>query len=176
MDAKLSLKDWMTDAGVGKWFSQLGARDAPVPRENVKTALRFFDLHTPGLAADLALSFLLAMDLSRPVRSIQLMPKERLIAFRTGQESPFKLFYTRSGASVHHSGVNPHGRTAVQFRVRVPCPALESHTTGTIDTWSIPAEYQQLTVAPRAGSYGVLAAGGGIQLIVPNSFRCLEVE
>ncbi len=140
MGAKLSLKDWMTEAGIDKWFTQLRARDAPVPRENVKTAFRFFDLHTPGLAADLALSFLLAMDLSRPVRSIPLMPKERVIAFRTGQESPFKLFFTRSGASVHLSGVNPHGRSAVHFRVRVPCPALESYTTGTIDTWSITAE------------------------------------
>jgi hypothetical protein len=35
---------------------------------------------------------------------------------------------------------------------------------------------QPLTVAPGAGSYGVLASGGGIQLIILNSFRYLEVE
>jgi hypothetical protein len=106
----------------------------------------------------------------------QLTSADHVIAFRTGQESPFKLFYTRAGASAHHSGINPHARTAIRFSIRIPCPARESYTTGAIDTWSVPAEYQQLTVAPRAGSFGHMALGGGIQLIIPDSFRYLVVE
>ena len=176
MPSQLSLRDWMTDAGVGKWFQELEAADAPLPHENVKTALRFFDQHMARLPPAMALNFLLAIDLSRPVRVVPLTSADHVIAFRTGHESPFKLFYTRAGASVHNSGVNPHGRTAVRFSVRSPCLALESHTTGAIDTWSIPAEYQRLTVAPRAGSFGHMAHGGGIQLIIPDSFRYLAVE
>ncbi len=176
MADKLSLKDWMSDAGLAKWFVQLNATDAPLPRANLKTALNFFDTNMPTLPASMALNFVLAMDLSRPVQAIQLSPHDNLIAFRAGNESPFKLFYTRSGASMHDSGINTFGRTAVRFRVRTPCPALESYTTGAKDVWSMAAEYQSLTIAPRDGSYGVMAYGGGIQLIVPNSTQFLEVD
>ena len=123
----------------------------------------------------MALNFMLATDLSISVKAIQLTPRDNLIAFRAGNESPFKLFYARAGASQHSSGINPHGRTAVRFSVRTPCPALESYTTGAKDVWSLVADYQKLSVAPRAGSYSVTAFGGGIQLLIPNSHRYLEV-
>ena len=163
MSAKLSLKDWMTQQGLSKWFAQLEATDAPRSRENLKVALKFFHSHMTSLSPSMALNFMLATDLSKPVRAIQLTSRDNLIAFRAGNESPFKLFYTRSGASKHSSGINPFGRTTVRFSVRVPCPALESYTTGTKDVWSLVADYQQLRVAPRAGSYSVTAFGGGVQ-------------
>ena len=171
----LSLNDYLSDQGIAKWFEQLGATDAPIPRANVRTALQFFSRHMSTLPAEMALNFLRAMDLSRPVKSLTLTSADSVIAFRVGNESPFKLFYTRSGASPHSSGINPAGRSAVRFRVRTAAPALESYTTGAIDVWTVPAREQQLTVAPRANSTGYMAAGGGTQLIIPRSYDVLEV-
>lgn len=175
MADKLSLKDWMTDKGLAKWFVQLNASDAPRPRANLKTALKFFHTQMSSLSPSMALNFMLATDLSKSVKAINLTSSDKLIAFRAGNESPFKLFYTRSGASTHTSGINPFGRTAIRFKVRTPCPALESYTTGAKDVWSLVADYQKLTVAPRDGSYSVMAFGGGIQLIIPISWRFLEI-
>lgn len=175
MADKLSLHDWMTDMGLVKWFVQLNATDAPRPRANLKTALKFFHTQMATLPPSMALNFMLATDLSRSVKAIQLSSRDNLIAFRSGYESPFKLFYTRTGGSKQTSGINPFGRTAVRFKVRMPCPALESYTTGAKDVWSMVADYQRLTLAPRDGSFSVMAAGGGIQLIIPKSYRFLEV-
>ena len=175
MTNKLSLKDWMTDTGLAKWFVQLNTTDAPRPRANLKTALKFFHTQMSRLPPSMALNFMLATDLSKPVRAIQLSSRDNLIAFRSGYESPFKLFYTRTGESKQTSGINPFGRTPVRFEVRIPCPALEPYTTGTKDVWSMVADYQRLTLAPRHGSFGVMATGGGIQLIIPKSYRFLEV-
>ena len=175
MADELRLKDWMNETQLAKWFVQLNATDAPRSRANLKTALKFFHRHMARLPPDTALSFMLATDLSKPVKAIQLSSRDNLIAFRSGFESPFKLFYTRTGASKHTSGINPFGRTAVRFKVRMPCPALESYTTGTKDVWSLVDAKDELIVAPRNKSYSVMATGGGIQLIVPKSYRFLEV-
>lgn len=171
----LSLRDWMSAKGVSKWISELGVTDAPMRQAGVKTALRFFQTRMSTLPTSMALNFLLAMDLSRAVNDITLRKGEKIIAFRNRSESEFKLFYTRSGGSKHTSGINPHGRIAVQYTVHNATPALESHTTGAIDVWSFPAAYQRTTIAPRAGSYGVMAAGGGIQLIIPDAARNLTI-
>ena len=171
----LSLNDHVSDRRIGEWLKQIGATDAAIPRGNVRTALQFLSRHMPTLPPDMALNFLLAMDLSRPVKPLTLSPAEAVIAFRVGTEPPFKLFYTRSGASPHSSGINPAGRSIVRFRVRTPAPALESYTTGAIDVWTVPARGQQLTIAPRAKKTGYMAAGGGIQLIIPRSDQVLEV-
>jgi len=171
----LSLYDHVSDQRIGEWLEQLGVTDAPLPRGNVRTALQFFSRHMPTLPPNMALNFLLAMDLSRPVKSLTLSPAEAVIAFRVGTEPPFKLFYTRSGASPHSSGINSAGRSIVRFRVRMPAPALESYTTGAIDVWTVPARGQQLTIAPRARKQGYMVAGGGMQLIIPRSDDVLEV-
>ena len=171
----LSLHDHMSDAGLDKWLAQVGVTPAPVPRQNVRTALRFFAQHMPTLPPAMAMSFLRAMDLSKPVRVPVLPVGERLIAFRSGNESPFKLFYTRPGASKYSSGINPAGRSAVHFTVRAPAPALETYTSGVVDVWTVPADGQHTTVAPRANSTGVMVAGGGIQLIIPRAPQVLLV-
>lgn len=176
LDARdLNLRDWMSEAGVAKWVAALGVTDAPMRRAGIKTSLEFFQTRMPALPAAMALNFLLAMDLSRTVTSSTLHVGEKVIAFRSRTESEFKLFYTRSGASKHTSGINPHGRVAVQYSVHNPTPALESYTTGAIDVWSIPAQHQHTSIAVRAGSYGVMAAGGGIQLIIPDAARNLTI-
>lgn len=173
--SNLSLNDWMSDAGLTKWLEALSVTDAPQRREGVKTALRFFQTRMATLPPAMALNFLAAMDLSRAVREVNLMINEKVIAFRNRSESEFKLFYTRSGASMHDSGINPHGRIAVQYSVHQPTTALESFTTGAIDVWSVAADYQRSTIAPRAGTYGVMAMGGGIQLIIPDAARNLTI-
>lgn len=171
----LSLDDYRSDAGISKWITEAGVTDAPVPRRNLRTALAFFRQAMPTLPASMAANFLRAMDLSRPVVDRTLTPADRVIAFRVGNESPFKLFYTRPGASPYSSGINPHARSVVRFRVRGMARALESYTSGTLDVWTVPAEDQPLTFAPRANRSGVMVAGGGTQLIIPRSFAVLQM-
>lgn len=171
----LSLEDYRSDVGIGKWITEVGVGDAPVPRRNLRTALAFFSQAMPTLPVGMAANFLRAMDLSRPVNDLMLTPSDRVIAFRVGNESPFKLFYTRSGASAHTSGINPNARSIVRFAVRGTARALESYTTGTVDVWTVPSEDQPLTFAPRASKSGVMVAGGGTQLIIPRSFAVLQM-
>lgn len=172
----LSLEDYRSDAGVSKWIAEVGVSDAPVPRRNLRTALAFFRQAMPTLGVGMAANFLRAMDLSRPVLDRMLTPTDRVIAFRVGNESPFKLFYTRAGASPFASGINPAGRSIVRFDVRGSARALESYTTGTLDVWTVPSEDQPLVFAPRANRSGVWVAGGGTQLIIPRSFAVLRAE
>src|SRR5690348_16660574 len=93
---QLSLADHLSEAGLNKWMNELGV-SAPVPRQNVKTSLAFFHELMATLPPGMALSFLRAMDLSKPVKRVLLQANERVIGFRGGNESPFKLFFTRRG-------------------------------------------------------------------------------
>jgi hypothetical protein len=177
----LSLKDHASDAGVSKWIAEVGCTDALIPRRNIKLALEFFDAHMPGLSIADAVSFIAAMDLSKPVNRVYLAPGERVIGFRTLAESPFKLFFARRGSSPHKSGINTAGRGPVAFTVRTTVQALESFTTGTVDTWTPRQPGQSVTVAPRAQKwfgkeFGVMAMAGGAQLIIPQSYSHLLVE
>jgi hypothetical protein len=177
----LSLKDYLSDAGIAKWIAEIGCTDALIPRRNIKVALEFFDGQMPGLEIRDAVSFLAAMDLSKPVNRVYLAPGERVIGFRTPSESPFKLFFARRGASPHRSGINTVGRGPVHFTVRTTVQALESFTTGAIDTWTPRQPGQTISVSPRAQKwfgkeFGVMAMAGGAQLIIPQSFSHLLVE
>lgn len=171
----LSLTDHLAESGLDKWTHELGIR-APVPRQNVKTSLAFFHEQMPTLPPAMALAFLRAMDLSKPVKRVLLQAKDRIIGFRGGNESPFKLFFTRRGQSVQQSGVNTDGRKVVHFVVRTPIWVLESHTTAAIDTWTARQPGQTSTIAPRLNTTGVMAMGGGLQLIIPESYRHMLVE
>lgn len=183
----LSINDYLSEPGIDRWVSEIGCTSAPVPRKNIKTALAFFAREMPRLSIDDAIGFLVAMDLSKPVREITLQAGERLIGFRTETESPFKLFFARRGASAHNSGINTARRGPVHFVVRTPVRALESSTTGAKDTWTRTTPGQRLSVAPRAvksygqkkwpgQEFGVMAMGGGGQLIIPESYSNLLVE
>lgn len=173
---KLSLSDHRSEAGLGKWIEALSIPDARLRRAHLREALAFFSELMPTLQPDDALSFLRAMDLSRPVRRVLLNKDDRLIAFRTGHESPFKVFYARRGAAMQTSGINPASRNAVHFIVRASCWALESYTTGANDTWTRPEAGQPLRLDPHTGRAGYLAGGGGVQLIIPQSYNSLLTE
>ena len=171
----ISLQDYRSAAGLDKWITELGVTPAPVPRQGIHEALRFFALHMAQLPAAMALNFLRATDLSKPVRIVSLHPGETLIAYRTGNESQFKLFFSRVGNTVMSSGLNPQDRSFVRFSVRSSVQALESTAAPAIDTWTRLGPGQRTTVAPRANSSGYMAPGGAIQLIVPDSHSHLLV-
>lgn len=172
-----SLNDHRSQAEVTRWIEALGVVDAPVPRKNVQESLSFFEKYMPRLDPAMAQNFLRATDLSKPVRAVPLKQGERLIAFRTAGESPFKLFFTRPGQSKHSSGLNPEGRGAVHFTVRAAVWALESYTTGAIDTWTPLAPGQPTTIAPRQHpKRGYMAQAGGLQLIIPDASQHLLVQ
>jgi hypothetical protein len=177
----LSLRDHLSEPGVDKWVAEIGCTSAPIPRQNIKAALAFFALRMPLLPIADAVAFLTAMDLSKRVAEVTLLPGERLIGFRTGTESPFKLFFARRGASPHRSGINTAGRGPVHFVVRIPVQALESFTTSAKDTWTPMTPGQRVSPAPRARKwfgqeFGVMVLGGGGQLIIPESYSQLLVE
>jgi hypothetical protein len=177
----LSINDYLSEPGIDKWVAELGCTSAPVPRQSIRTALAFFAREMPGLSIVDAVGFLAAMDLSRRVAEVMLHPGARLVGFRTETESPFKLFFARRGASPHASGINTARRGPVHFVVRTPVRALESFTTGAKDTWTRATPGQSVSVTPRAKKwfgqeFGVMAMGGGGQLIVPESYRSLLVE
>src|SRR3954469_22129638 len=106
----LSLNDYQSDAGIAKWVAELGCTDAVIPRRNIKVALEFFATQMPELSLADAVSFLAAMDLSKPVNRVFLPPGARLIGSPPPTESPFKLFFARRGSSPHRSGINTAGR------------------------------------------------------------------
>lgn len=177
----LSIHDHLSDAGIDKWIAELGCTNAPVPRRGIRTALAFFAHAMPRLSVNDAVGFLAAMDLSKPVVETMLAPGERLLGFRVGNESPFKLFFARRGASAHSSGINTAGRGPVHFVVRSPAKVLESSTGGTKDGWTRTTPGQGVGVAPRAKKwfgkeFGVMVSGGGGQLIIPESYSHLLVE
>ena len=134
----------------------------------------------PALPVLDALSFLMAMDLSREVRPVWLHRGDRIIGFRKPTQSPFALFFTRRGNSAHKSGIDTETREVVHFDVRTSVEALESYTTAANDFWTrAPTRSaSEGTVTPRgllyfgsAFSTGILAAGGGLQLIIPRSYE-----
>jgi hypothetical protein len=171
----LSLRDWMSPVGITKWIAALGIPDAPVRRAGVATALAFFASRMPMLPPEMALNFLLAMDLSRRVATPTLDVGTPVIAFRHRTEQEFKLFYTRPGASMHASGINPNGRIPVQYRVHARTRVLETFTTGAIDVWSVRDSGQSLSLAMRANTVGVMVSGSGVQLIIPDAARTLTL-
>ena len=177
----LSIHDYLSDRGLDKWVAELGCTNAPVPRQGIKNALAYFTRTMPTLAVRDAVGFLAAMDLSKPVFESTLRSGERIIGFRTGTESPFKLFFARRGASAHTSGINTARRGPVHFTVRNPVVALESSTGGTKDSWTPAMPGQTSTFTPRAKKwfgkeFGVMVNGGGGQLIIPESYNHLLVE
>jgi len=174
--SKFSLSDHLSALGLARWITALGIPDAPVRREGVRVTLRFLSLHMPTLPIPMALSFMRAMDLSKRVHTPRIQIGEVLAATRTFSESPYKLFFTRVGRSLQNSGINPEGRHTHLFRTIAAFEALESFTSPAIDFWTPRARNGGTTIAPMANTFGVMAAGGNTQLLIPNSASKLRVE
>jgi hypothetical protein len=154
--------DPLAGDGYRKWLSELGVSDAPLVRTGLATALTFFHARMPSLSRHLRVAFLKGMDLHRPVLETTLRPPAVVAAFRKCNEDPFRVFYTRAGTALQALGLNPRDREFRRFRVVSPVLVLESRCAPARDTWT------------DAG-HPVLASGGGIQYIIPESYRPLEL-
>ena len=139
----LSLRDGLSKRRTTRWLKVLGLVDAKVPTAGVQTSLEFFRNRMSTLPVEMAVNFLSAMDLSRPVQELTLQPGAEIIAFRSQTECEFKLFYAWPGASRHSSGLNAHGRVAVRYTVTNKTAALDSYTTSAIDVSSGPPAFRR---------------------------------
>lgn len=158
----MSVPGFLEGGGFEKWFAELGIGDSPAARSGLQVALPFFHHHMPKLDRNLMVSFLKAMDLSKPVTLVTLREGEEVIAYSKPNQDPFKFFFARPGTSWNRLGINPEGRHFFRYRLRISVTALQSFAGTTIDTWTNRRAYFD-------------AAGGGRQLIIPNSIHPLEI-
>lgn len=172
----LRLNDHLSETGLARWIAALSIPDAPVRRAGVRTTLHFLALRMPTLPTDMALSFFRGMDLSKEVKIVRVESGELLAATRTFYESPYRLFFTRVGRNLENSGINPNGRHTLTYRAFMAFDALESFTCAANDFWTARAPGQSGSIAPHAKTFGVLAAGGNTQLLIPSSAATLRVE
>jgi hypothetical protein len=155
------MTDYLDGGGYEKWLKDLSVTDAPLVRAGLATALAFFHLRMPELPRTMCMNFLRAMDLHKPVSEVGLAAGDEVAAFRKSNEDPLKLFYTKPGTSPAQLGVNPNARGFMRFRVRQPTVALQSRSAPALDRWTDASHY--------------LAAGGGLQLVIPNAHATLQV-
>ena len=174
---QLQLTDHVRPDKVALWLDALSIPDAQARREGVTKFLRYCVSSMQGLPVLTAFDFARAIDFSKNVDDACLLKEgDRVIASRQPGESPFKLFYTLPGASVHRSGVIPGDRTTRKFKVKRNATVFKSHTTGVIDNHSPIPVGAHVSVDPRgAPPLGVMAWGGNVQLIIPDSALVLDL-
>ena len=141
------------NAIVSQWVSALNVNDAPVRRNGISEAISFFSQHMATLPTNEAIDFLRCMDLTKPVTSIRLRPGEILVAYRCLTQNPLRLFYTRKGYAPQDLGLNLSGKVKRVFRVTTSLPALESHTTAAIDSWSRIEPGQDVVINVRSKQF-----------------------
>jgi len=134
---------------------ELGKTPAPMPRTGVRTAMEFFGRYMPNLDRPHQLSYLKAMDLSKPVATVDLLRGEEVAAFRY-HAADFGEFHARVGSDPAKLGVLLRGRQFRRFTVVQRVAALSSYT----------GAFQQLQ----------LGSGGAEQLIIPMSQLVLRVN
>jgi hypothetical protein len=196
----LSLDDHRQDRRLARWLALVGATDAKVPRDNVRSALRFLAERLPATPANEALSFLMAMDLSKIVSPTKLTVGTRLIGFREagaprkGDTRPDlrAKFFAFPGASPHRLGIHVASRVVVHYNVHTEGWALSSYASGALDYWTEDAPPHGATSTFAAMSLGttgmhptfssiklnttgVHATGGDRQLLLPQAWRYVEI-
>jgi hypothetical protein len=132
----------------------LGATPAVVRRAGVREALAFFDRYMPEKSWPDRLSYCKAMDLSKPVAMVDLLPGEIVVAFRH-HRADWGEFHTRAGSDPGKLGIALDNRQYRKFEVIHRCTALESTTSAFMSI--------------SRGS------GGAVQLVIPQAFRFLRV-
>lgn len=166
------------DALIARWVDALNVNDAPARRNGISEAITFFHQHMPTLPTSEAVSFLRCMDLSKLVTTIRLRPGEILVAYRSLNQNPLRLFYTQKGYAPQHLGLNLSGKVRKVFRVTTSMPALQSYATAAIDSWSRVEPGQDVVINPRSNElnteFGVVTSGGGLQLMCPYAHMNLS--
>ncbi|WP_373064770.1 hypothetical protein [Gemmatimonas sp.] len=145
---------FLSDIDADNIIRELGKTPAPTPRRGVRTAMEFFGRYLPHLDRRHQLSYLKAMDLSKPVARVDLLRGEEVAAFRY-HLADFGEFHARVGANPARLGVLLRGRQFRRFEVVQRVAALSSYT----------GAFQQLQ----------LGSGGAEQLIIPGAPLVLRV-
>ncbi len=142
------------ESEIDQLLNALGASIAPRRRDGVRLTLTFFDRYLAEKSWETRLSFLKAMDLSQPVRIVDLLPGETVVAFRH-HAADWGEFHTRLGTDPRTLGITTDARQLRRFEVVQRVAALES------------------TAAPYL--HMSRGRGGGLQLVIPQAWRHLRI-
>ena len=156
-----------------QWLDQWKHK-SPAVQARIATALDFLRKHY-GTRQDKIFSEIRCIDFSHPVKLAALPAGVQLVGSKDPRVSPYRaVYFTRSGHPMDRLGIstagglrtNPTVMDKVLFRYEVlvaipPGEALESTCAPAADTWSIPGQK-------------VLAAGGGLQYLIPSMNRYLR--
>jgi hypothetical protein len=145
---------FISEQQVNGVLQQLGGTTAPVRRAGVREALTFFERYMPEKSGADRVSYLKAMDLSKPVAMVDLLPGEIVVAFRH-HTADWGEFHTRAGSDPAKLGITLDDRQYRKFEVVQRCVALQSTTSA--------------FMSMARGS------GGALQLVIPQAFRFLRV-
>ncbi|MCC9603419.1 hypothetical protein LOC67_22960 [Stieleria sp. JC731] len=164
------------------WLSQQRSKSQEV-QAKVDLAIAFLRRHY-GEKDSKILSEVKCIDFSKDVAQVSLDRGMILVGFKDPRISPYRAsYFTLSGHPAHRLGVSTHSRPNFvdrvthkrftadvtlakvihRYKVLVPVPkddALMSYCAPAADTWS-----QQKKV---------LAAGGGLQILIPRANRFLQ--
>lgn len=156
------------------WLDQWKHK-SPAVQARVQTALDFLQKHYGVVRADKVLSEIKCIDFSREVELPVLVAGTMLVGSKDPRVSPYRaVYFTKSGHPMDRLGIattgmmrtNPVALDKVLYRyeVLVMIPkgeVLQSICAPAADTWSIYGRKQ-------------LAAGGGLQFLIPNMNRYLR--
>ncbi len=157
-----------------QWLDQW-TRKSPDVQQRVRRALEFLQRHYGAPREDKVLSEIRCIDFSHPVDLPTIPAGTILVGSKDPRVSPFRaVYFTRVGHPVDRLGVSSSGalrtdpaimpKALYRYQVLVSVPtgeALQSVCAPAADTWSLPGQK-------------VLAAGGGIQYLIPNMNRFLK--
>ncbi|MCU0636306.1 MAG: hypothetical protein MUE41_15675 [Gemmatimonadaceae bacterium] len=145
----------LSDADIDRVLTAIGATPSPVRREGARVALTYFARYAPHLSVATQHSYLRAMDLSRPVDTVDLHAGDRVAAFRH-HTADWGEFYTPLGSDPTKLGVLLEGRQYREYEVARRIPALRSRTS--------------------AFMHEARGSGGAVQLIIPQASLHLRVS
>jgi hypothetical protein len=131
-------------------------------REIMRVATAFF-FQKVGIDDPHAIaSHIKGIDLDWPVKVVDLLPGEELIAYRFNPQrliqkfDPFGMYYTKAGVARESLGIPTNDRRFVKYKVKMRVPALESRAKTGLVPYFGPVE------------------GGAMQYVVPEAYRHLE--
>jgi hypothetical protein len=152
-------EDSFFGASLDAWLGKLGKSSAPpLQRQNLRTALKFFQEGFPGKSAEQIEGYVKGMDLSKSVRLTALPAGTEVIAY--GDPRRLGMYYTKAGLPMDRLGIAEGARKFMRFRLTNSTTVLESNATGVADTWTTSSKQ--------------LAGGGGTQYVIPDASSNLQ--
>jgi hypothetical protein len=157
-----------------QWLDQWKHKSSQV-QDRVRVALNFLQKHYGAGREDKVLSEIRCIDFSHSVELPPIPAKTMLVGSKDPRVSPYRaVYFTKSGHPADRLGISTSGalrtnpkvldKVLYRYEVLVPIPsgeALQSICAPAADTWSIEGKK-------------VLAAGGGLQYLIPNMNRYLR--